>query len=102
MKAMEILKLRGQLNALLDMAKNNTAINDGAQYIYDNLPDDLVELLFMDNWFEALTVLAPDVVPLRAWFEQVRAAALPMFDGPGDDVGASDIVGAAGGPDGAK
>ena len=82
MKAMEILKLRTNVAQLIALAKVNAPVEQGATIIYDNLPDELIEVLFMDNWFDVLTAAIPDFTPYRDWITRVRDAVLPMFDEP--------------------
>jgi hypothetical protein len=40
----------------------------------------LVELLFLDNWFELLSAVAPEVVPHQAWLTGARDGAMALFD----------------------
>jgi hypothetical protein len=83
-----VLKLKGYLASLVDMAKKAAPIQDGAQFVYDNIPDDLIEIMALSNWFDMLSGFDKALLPHKEWLTQVRDAALKMFDEPegGDDV----------------
>jgi hypothetical protein len=75
-----IIKLKAYLKTLTDMAVALTPIDKAADFVYDKLPDDLIEIMLLDNWFELLSGFAPAVKPHEAWLRQVRDAAMAMFD----------------------
>lgn len=77
---MTMIKLKSYLKSLCDMAQTKTKIEDGAQYVYDKLPDDLIEIMALDNWFELLSGVAPEVKPHEKWLKEVRNKALSMFE----------------------
>jgi hypothetical protein len=72
--------LKTQLHHLLIKATANADIQETAQYVYDELPDEMIDAFFDDAWWDALKMLAPEVEPHREWFVKVRDAALPLFD----------------------
>ena len=82
MKALAFLKLNGYVKSLCDMASKNETIAAGAQYVFDKIPDDLIEIMELDNWFDLFATVAPMVKPHEAWLRQVRDAALKLFDEP--------------------
>ena len=75
-----IIKLKAYLKTLTDMAIDATPIEKAADFVYDKLPDDLIEIMLLDNWFELLSGFAPAVKPHEAWLRKVRDAAMAMFE----------------------
>jgi len=79
---MTMIKLKGYLKSLTDLAEKNETIEKAAQFVYDNLPDDLIELMAMPNWFELLSGVAPEVKKHEKWLQKTRDAALKLFESP--------------------
>jgi hypothetical protein len=77
---MTMIKLKSYLKSLTDMAVSKAKIEDGAQFVYDKLPDDLIEIMALDNWFDLLSGVAPEVKQHQAWLKKVRDAAMKMFE----------------------
>jgi hypothetical protein len=75
-------KLMGNLNALLAMADLNKSPLEGAQFVYDELPDEFINVLDQANWFDLLAVFAPQAIKHKTWLMMVRDTALAMFDEP--------------------
>jgi len=75
-----IIKLKAYLKTLTDMAVALTPVDKAADFVYDKLPDDLVEIMLLDNWFDLLSAFAPGVKPHEEWLRQVRDKAIEMFD----------------------
>ena len=75
-----IIKLKAYLKTLTDMAVALTPVDKAADFVYDKLPDDLIEIMLLDNWFELLSGFAPAVKPHEAWLRQVRDKAMTMFE----------------------
>jgi hypothetical protein len=75
-----IIKLKAYLKTLTDMAVALTPVDKAADFVYDKLPDDLVEIMLLDNWFELLSGFAPAVKPHEDWLRQVRDKAMAMFE----------------------
>jgi hypothetical protein len=75
-----LLQLKAYLKTLLNMAASKKPVEQGAQFVYDKLPDEIVELMALDNWFELLAEVAPDCTLHKDWLQQVRDKALGMFD----------------------
>ena len=80
-----ILQLKAYLRTLLKMAQDNKPVEAGAQFVYDKLPDEIVELMGLDNWFDLLYEVAPGVEDHKAWLTKVRDKALTMFDQVDDE-----------------
>jgi hypothetical protein len=77
---MTIVKLKGYLTSLTNLAAKNETIEIGAKYVYDNLPDDLIELMELPNWFELLSGVSTEVAKHEVWLKKVRDSALKLFD----------------------
>jgi hypothetical protein len=75
-----IIKLKAYLKTLTDMAVALTPVDKAADFVYDKLPDDLIEIMLLDNWFELLSGFAPAVKPHEDWLRQVRDKAMTMFE----------------------
>jgi hypothetical protein len=75
-----IIKLKAYLKTLTDMAVALTPVDKAADFVYDKLPDDLIEIMLLDNWFDLLSGFAPGVKPHEEWLRQVRDKAMAMFD----------------------
>lgn len=78
-------KLRAYLKALIDMAKANDPVPKAAQFVYEKLPDDLLDMMELPAWFEMLASVAPEVRDHRAYITQVRDAAMKLLNEPDDD-----------------
>lgn len=80
MKAITMLKLRGYLKQLVILAETKKTTDEGAKFVYDVLPDELVEIMLLPNWFDLLAVVAPEVKPHEVWLRETREKAVKMFD----------------------
>jgi len=80
MKALTMLKLRGYLKQLVILAEQKKTTDEGAKMIYDVLPDELVEIMLLPNWFELLLAVAPEVKPHEVWMRESREKSLKLFE----------------------
>jgi hypothetical protein len=71
-----ILVLRGQLGKLVEMAQAGKPIEEGAQFVADNLPDDLLSYLPLPNIMDILGAANPRVREHEAWMLAVRDRAV--------------------------
>lgn len=78
-------KLRAYLKALIDMAKAKDPVPKAAQFVYEKLPDDLLDMMELPAWFDMLASVAPEVRDHREYITQVRNAALALLNEPEDD-----------------
>jgi hypothetical protein len=78
-------KLRAYLKALIDMAKAKDPVPKAAQFVYEKLPDDLLDMMELPAWFEMLASVAPEVRDHREYITEVRNAALALLNQPEDD-----------------
>ena len=79
---MGLILLKGYLMSLLTMAKANMPTDQAAQFVADKLPEDLIDLIELPNWFEVLVNVAPEVAPHQAWLTEVREKAMPLLFEP--------------------
>jgi len=80
MKMFTAIKLKSYLKTLIDLAVKKTPIDTAAEFVYEKIPDELIEIMALDNWFDLLSFVAPDVKDHREWLQQVRDKALAMFE----------------------
>lgn len=80
MKVMTMIKLKSYLKTLVDMAVKLTPVNLAAEFVYEKIPDDLIEIMALDNWFDLLAAVAPDVKDHKDWLQKVRDQALALFE----------------------
>lgn len=75
-----MLTLKAHLKSLVAFAVKNAPIEKAAQYVFDRLPDDLLEIMESDEWFTLLAQVAPETKDHKDYLEKVRAAALKLFE----------------------
>jgi len=80
MKALAFLKLNGYVKTLVDMAQNGETIENGSKFVYEKIPDDLIDIMGLDNWFDLFKAVAPIVIPHETWLKEVRNGAMKLFD----------------------
>jgi hypothetical protein len=80
MKMFTAIKLKSYLKTLIDLAVKKTPVTTAAEFVYEKIPDELIEIMALDNWFDLLLFVAPDVKDHREWLQQVRDTALAMFE----------------------
>ena len=80
MKMFTAIKLKSYLKTLIDLAVKKTPVTTAAEFVYEKIPDELIEIMALDNWFDLLSFVAPDVKDHKEWLQQVRDAALAMFE----------------------
>ena len=82
MNLSEIMKQKAYLATLVQMGKDGRQTDEAAKFVYDNLSDDLIDLMAQDDWFTMFKAIAGDIDPQREWFQKVRDEALALFDAP--------------------
>jgi hypothetical protein len=75
-----LFKLRAYLSALVDMATKAIPPEKTAEFVVDKLPDELLEIMELPNWFEQLAAVAPEVKNHEVYLRQVRDLALGMLE----------------------
>jgi hypothetical protein len=74
-----VLVLRGQLAQLVKMAETGAPVETGAQFVADNLPDDLLSYLPLPNILDILGSVNGKVRDHETWFLAVRDRALQLL-----------------------
>ena len=80
MKMFTAIKLKSYLKTLIDLAVKKTPVTTAAEFVYEKIPDELIEIMALENWFDLLSFVAPDVKDHKEWLQQVRDTALAMFE----------------------
>jgi hypothetical protein len=80
MKMFTAIKLKSYLKTLIDLAVKKTPVTTAAEFVYEKIPDELIEIMALENWFDLLSFVAPDVKDHKDWLQQVRDKALAMFE----------------------
>lgn len=80
MNVITIIKLKSYMRQLVSMAETNQPVEDGAQLIYDKIPDEFIEVMELTEWFDTLTHFAPEITTHKEWLTKARDAALVKFD----------------------
>lgn len=73
------MMIRNYIGQLLRMIDRKQPPIDGGKFIYDKLPDDMIEHLDSEGWFEQLAQFDARIVPHRAWFEAAKSEADKLF-----------------------
>jgi hypothetical protein len=94
-----IFKLRAYLSALVDFAVKLAPAETAAQFVVDKLPDELLEIMELPNWFEQLAAVAPEVVKHEQYIRKVRDLAMSMLDFEDEEGGDDDGTPKVGGTD---
>lgn len=72
--------LRGLLAQLLAHRGMENDIPAAAMFIYNEMPDNIVEIMFSQVWWLALSAAAPEVKPHKEWLQNVRTVAIQLFE----------------------
>jgi hypothetical protein len=79
MNPMTAWKLRGYLKNLVAYAQRNAPIEEAAQYVYEKIPDELIDVMELASWFTVLSAVASEVKPHQEYLQKVRDAALALL-----------------------
>lgn len=82
--------LRGLLGELLAIKGQENDIPKAAMFIYESMPDNIVEIMFSGVWWLALSAAAPEVKPHKDWLKNVRMVAMQLFEQAEQDEGETD------------
>lgn len=80
MNPMTAFKLRGYLKTLVGYAQRNAPIEEAAQYVYEKIPDELIDIMELPSWFSVLSAVASEVRPHQDYLTQVRDAAIALLN----------------------
>lgn len=95
MNPITLITLKAYLSQLAKLATDKAPFEQGAELVYEKLPDEFIELLASDQWFEMLKMAAPEMDVHHEWLLQVRNQVLRMLaedadEGPDDHSGAGE------------
>lgn len=82
MNMLQMIALKAHFANLMKMAETKAPISEAADFLYEKLPDEMMEILALENWFEVLLQYAPECKPHQQYLNDVRAAVLAMLDAP--------------------
>lgn len=85
MQLLLVLTLKKLLKQLVEKAAANADINETAEWIAEEMPDEIVDYFLGDEWWALLRGVAPAVEPHKEWLTKVRDATLPLFDDAEDE-----------------
>lgn len=77
-------ELRELLTRLCRMKDENKTVEEAAQFVYDYMPDEIVEIMFSSVWLMVLKAVA-NVDGYEDWLARVRPAAMALFETQEDD-----------------
>lgn len=81
------LAIRGLLEDLCQLAADGKPASEGGEFIYEKLPDQMIEHMQQRYWFEMVALKFPFVKPHEKWLREAKAEADKIFaDPPPDDV----------------
>jgi hypothetical protein len=80
MNPLTAFKLRGYLKNLVAYAQRNAPIEEAAQYVYEKIPDELIDIMELSSWFTVLSAVASEVKPHQDYLQKVRDAALALLN----------------------
>jgi len=89
-EALAAVKLRAFVHQLMTWAKadgedKSEHVERAATLVADKLPDELLEVLELEEWFPMLCTQVPDAAAHPQWLAKVRDRALAMLDEPDGD-----------------
>jgi len=80
MNPFQTMRLRGYAKRLCEYAEKSAPIEEAAQYVYENIPDPLIDIMETDSWFAVFSAVYPAVKPHADYMGKVRDAALKLFE----------------------
>lgn len=91
MNPMVKMILIGYMSKLIKLAEQNADPQLGADFVVEKIPDEIIGLMELDNWFELLSEAVPKTAPHKDWLTKARDLALAELNSE-----ESDPTGAAG------
>ncbi len=80
MNPMTAWKLRGYLKNLVGYAKRDAPIEEAAVYVYEKIPDELIDIMELPSWFMVLSAVASEVRPHEVYLTSVRDRAMALMN----------------------
>lgn len=81
----ELIAMNDAIAALNTMARFGTEAEFAASMIYQQAPDEVMELLQLPDWFERICQLAPTCKPFEAWYRKTHAEVLRILAEENED-----------------
>ena len=79
------LAIRGLLEDLCQLAADGKPASEGGEFIYEKLPDQMIEHMQQRYWFEMVALKFPFVKPHEKWMREAKAEADKTFANPPPD-----------------
>lgn len=92
-----LAEMKEKLKNLIEKAKENSSHTEAAQYVYEEIPDEFIEVLFNDEWFDILRMVDPAVETHKEWLTKVRDQALSLFEQSETEAQSDELVNQPGG-----
>lgn len=84
-ETVENLIVRGLLEDLIQLSVDGKPPADGGAFIYEKLPDDLIDFMSNRYWFEMIAIRFPIIKPHEKWLREAKTAADALFANPPPD-----------------
>lgn len=84
-ETVENLILRGLIEDLIQLAIDGKPPADGGAFIYEKLPDELIDFMGQRYWFEMIAIRFPIIKPHEKWLREAKTAADALFANPPPD-----------------
>lgn len=79
-ETVEMLLIRGLIEDLLQLAIDGKPATAGAEFIFEKLPDEMIDAMQNRYWFEIIAMRFPIVKPHEAWLREAKAEADKLFE----------------------
>ncbi len=76
----EIARLNGLMAQALSMAQQGADIEETADLLYQELPDEIIEIMRTPNWWPMLLHIQPQLEPLQDYVTKVRDKVVEWID----------------------
>lgn len=75
----EELLMRGTIEDLCQLSIDGKPASDGAEFIFEHLPDSLIPMMGNRYWFEIIAMKFPIIKQHEAWIREAKAGADKLF-----------------------
>ena len=79
MNPLALMKIYGYANELLSRAQKSEAPEVCAEWVYMEVPDDLLDLIKLDTAIDMLVQIKPEFLPYREWLSVVRGIVIELL-----------------------
>ncbi|MBK9497434.1 MAG: hypothetical protein IPO08_23510 [Xanthomonadales bacterium] len=79
MNMQTLAEIKKEISSLVEKAVAGVEPERAALPVYEELPDEGIEILKSDEWFDVLKMVCPEVAPHGEWFGKVRAKVLALL-----------------------